>query len=204
MAQSAVKQSTRTKTTPAAHEDGAGDGGVCLYELAVLYPNPMGQKEEQQLLKEIDAVFQETGAQLVEKDAWGKRGLAYPIGGHTHGNFIIHYVRVLPAKVKELDVGIRLVKGVLRHLLIKPPKNYVIVHYGKLYEEWDKGRLLLKYRRERLREQKAEELQEKVAEKAKRQVRRQKEAAVVEKAKVTGEKLDAELDKLIASDTLDV
>ena len=111
-----------------------------IYEWCILYPYPMNQKEEAQLLKEIDELFSEAGAKLVAKDAWGRRGLAYSIKGSTEGTFVVYYFEMDPAKVKEVDSQLRIMRGVLRHLFVKPPKHYQIVQYAAKYEQWLKER----------------------------------------------------------------
>src|SRR5438874_124716 len=99
---------------------------VRIYECCILYPYPLGQKEEAELLKEIEGLFADAGGKLVMKDAWGRRGLAYPIGGAVEGNYIVYYYELDPLKVKEIDGALRIMKNVDRHLLVKPPKNYQI------------------------------------------------------------------------------
>ena len=62
-----------------------------VYELCVLYPHPLSQKEEQDLLKEIEALFTEAGATQLHKDLWGRRGLAYKINVYEQGSYVLYY-----------------------------------------------------------------------------------------------------------------
>lgn len=173
-----------------------------IYEWCVLYPYPMQQKEEQQLLKEIDEIFAEAGAKEVAKDKWGRRGLAYPVGGFKEGTFIVYYQEMDPARVAEVDKALRITRGVLRHLSVKPPKRYQIVKYSEAYEQWLKDRETMDQQRER---EKEEKVQEQVARKAKRQA---KMTAERKKAKpAAGQPLEEgaiteQIDKLISDDTL--
>lgn len=177
---------------------------VRIYEVAVLYPYPMNQKEEQQFLKEVEGIFAEAGAKLVEKDAWGRRGLAFRIGGHEEGSYVIYYFEMDPAKLREVDEALRIIPNMLRHIIVKPPKNYQVVKYSEAYERWLKERETEGERRERERE---ESLQKKIADKAKLQVKR-----AVEQKKVTEEvakpieegKLAKELEKIISEDELGI
>ncbi len=176
-----------------------------IYEWCVLYPYPMQQKEEQTLLKEIDEIFAEAGAREVARDKWGRRGLAYPIGGLKEGTFVIYYFEMDPAKVKEVDNVLRITKGVLRHLVVKPPKRYQIVKYSETYEQWLKDRETVEQQREREREQK---VQEQVARKAKMRAKatteRKKVKPAAEASSMGGENLTEQIDKLISDDTLDI
>lgn len=175
-----------------------------IYEWCILYPYPLQQKEEQQLLKEIEGFFEEVGAKQVAKDAWGRRGLAYPVGGFKEGNFIVYYYEMDPAKLKEVDQQLRIQKGVLRHIAVKPPKRYQIVEFSEAYEQWLKNRETVEEQRIREREEK---VQEQVVRKAKRQAQVQSVARKrVEPATTqpSGEDLSEQIDKLIAEDPIDI
>jgi len=175
-----------------------------IYEIAVLYPI-LAQKEEQALLKEVEGFFAEVGAKQIAKDAWGRRGLAYPVEGNMEGNFVIYYYEMEPARIKEVDNNLRIEKNVLRHLIVKPPKGYQIVKYSETYEQWLKERETVDQVRSR---EKEEKLKEQVAKKAKQQARRsdeqrKQETHEVKKPMVEGE-LEKKLDKLISDDSLDI
>lgn len=179
-----------------------------IYEIAVLYPNPLPQKEEAALVKEIETIFADAGGRQVSKDVWGQRGLAYPVDGHSEGTFVIYYYEFEPAKLKEMDHALRILPGVLRHMIIKPHKGYVIVKYSEAYEQWLKERESVEDTRKREREA---DLQRKVADKAKRQVKRveetKKKDEVVETKETKAaskEEISKELDKLISADDIDV
>ena len=177
-----------------------------VYELTVLIPYPMNQKEEATLLKDIQGLLDEAGATIIDQDIWGRRGLAYTISGYDEGNYIVYYLDMDPAKLKEFDEALRIQSGVLRHLIIKPPKGYQIVKYSEEYETWLKERESVEDVRKR---EKEEALQKRVAEKAKRQAKRaakeKAEAKTEEKAApVQTEKLEEELEKIISDDELDL
>lgn len=173
-----------------------------LYECCILYPYPLSQKEENGLLKEIEAMFSEAGGKLIEKDPWGRRGLAYPIKGAKEGSYIVYYYELDPTKITELEQQLTIHKLVLRHLFVKPPKGYQIVKFGPKYDQWMKERTTVEERRSREREDK---LKEKVAEKAKRQAKRADDAKKTNKApraKVSDAALTEKLDELLSDDKM--
>jgi len=176
-----------------------------LYECAILYAFPLSQKEEQDIQRGVERVFEDGKAKQVAKDIWGRRGLAYPIRGHAEGSFVIYHYEMDPSSVAEIDEALRLSPGVLRHLLIKPPKHYEVVRYSEQFDTWIKER---KEHEEHKVSDEEENLKRKVAEKAKRQVARAKKeqvktaeetSAPLEKAK-----LAEELEKLISDDELNL
>ncbi|MSR87347.1 30S ribosomal protein S6 [Candidatus Peribacteria bacterium] len=173
----------------------ASSEDVRIYECAVLYPYALPQKEEAQIVKEIEGYFDEVGAKMVAKDAWGRRGLAYPIKGAKEANVTIYYFEMDPLKLKEVEQNLKISKGVLRHLFVKPPKHYQIVKYADTYEQWLKERESVDQKRTR---EKQEKLQEQVAAKARRKVATKK--VEPKQAPVSGEVLTEKIDKLITDD----
>lgn len=187
---------------PADLEDIEND--VRLYEFCILYPYPLQPKEEQELLKALDEIFAEAGGKVVMKDAWGRRGLAYTIGGFKEGNFIVFYVELLPGKLKEIDRLLRIQKGVLRHMFVKPPKNYKVESYAEKFVKWQEDKKLSVERVEREREEK---LQRQVVEKAKRTAAKpskKAEAPAEVKPAMTEEAISKELEKMISDEDLKI
>lgn len=172
---------------------------VRVYETAVLYPSPMNQKEENELLKGIDEIFAEAKATVVLKDAWGARGLAYKIGGFMEANVLVMYHEIDPSKIKEVDRQLSILKGVLRHLIVKPVKNYDIAPMAGRLDQW-KEQVRME-RETRVREKEEKKLKQ-VVEKAKRAPAKKK-AVVEDKPKPT-ETIEEGVDKLLSDTDLSI
>ncbi|MDP7247198.1 MAG: 30S ribosomal protein S6 [Candidatus Peribacteraceae bacterium] len=178
-----------------------------VYECCVLLPFPLSQKEEQDAMKEVEGYFEEAGGRQMAKDSWGRRGLAYPIGGSEEGTFVVYHYEMDPSRLKEIDEQLNISTTILRHMLIKPPKGYQITKYSEEYETWLKERKTVSEQKE---EEKEAEIKRKVAEKAKRQVKKVEEEkkarppTVPEKSVIEKDKLSEELEKLISDDELDI
>ena len=185
-----------------------------IYEFCVLYPYPLSQKEEKNAQKSVEDLFAEAGGKQVAKDVWSRRGLAYKIGGYDEGIYVVYHYEIDPEKLKELDNALRITKNVLRHIVVKPPKNYQIVEYSKEYEKWLKNK---ETEVDKKAQEKEDQLKQKMLEKQKRQAARaEKKEKVSVSAKTAPDKekkedlakdeaeLTAEIDKLIADDELEL
>lgn len=175
-----------------------------IYELCILYPFPLNQKEETEILKGVEELLSEAGAKTIMKDVWGRRGLAYPIGGFREGSYVIYYLDMEPGKLKELDNQLRIMKGVLRHLVVKPPKHYKIVPYAGRFDEW---KAQTKAAGELKAAEKEEKLKKQVLEKAKRASAAKKpelEKKAVSDKSAPKEDLSKKLDKLISDDGIEL
>ncbi len=174
---------------------------VRVYEFAVMYQPDLDQKAESSLLTEIEGMFNDAKGKQLFQDPWSKRGLAYKIAGFTEAKFVIYYYEMPPASVRELDHQLRLLKGVLRHLIVIPPKGYEAVSHEAKYQDWLKNRETVAEVRTRKREEK---LQKTVVDQAKRTSKRMEtKAKEKEVAKpLQQEELTQKLDKLISDDDL--
>ncbi len=154
------------------------------------------------MLKGVEEILGEAQAKILLKDVWGRRGLAYPIKDATEASVTVYYYEILPEKLTELDKNLRITKGVLRHMFVKPPKGYQILKYGELYDTWVKERESVEDKRSRERE---ERLRDQVAAKAKRRAVRKPDAVKTERsAPMSGEDLSKSVDKLISDDSIEI
>ncbi len=179
-------------------DDTAGEEAR-LYELALLYPASLSQKEEQELLHSITALLEEAEGTLVERDLWGARGLAYPIRGHREGKFLILHCSLAPSRLREVDRQLRILKGVLRHLVLTVHSAGPMVKFSERYDRW------LKEEETKEQTQKAEReehVRRQFAERARRQVQRPQPPA--ERTEVREEQITEQIQKIIADEDITV
>lgn len=174
---------------------------VRVYELCVMYPADIDQKAENTLLKEVSDLLSEAEAKIVFTDQWSKRGLAYPIKGHTQAKYVIHYFEVDPAKIRTLDHDLRLLKGLLRHLVVIPPKGYEARNFEELYQNWLKSRESVEDVRKREKEEKVKQT---VVQSAKRAAKRMETKKKAPAKEIEMGELSSKLDELISDDDLKI
>jgi len=73
---------------------------------------------EQFLGKFADIVTERSG-EIVSRDTWGRRRLAYPIQKQHEGVFVLLYIRMDPAVVSQLNTLCRVEVSVMRHMFVK-------------------------------------------------------------------------------------
>jgi small subunit ribosomal protein S6 len=56
-----------------------------LYELGIIVDPEAAPEDETAALGRLEAIITGTGGEVVERNAWGRRQLAYPINKKTHG-----------------------------------------------------------------------------------------------------------------------
>ena len=147
----------------------------------------------------MEEIFTEAEAKQLLRDAWGRRGLAYPIKKQTEGNFIVFYFEMDPQKLKEVNRQLGILPNLLRHLVVKPPKGYEVVKYSEHFEQWLKDRATAV---ETQRKEEETRLQRKVVAKAKIQAKRTEAKKKEVTSTLEEADLSKKLDELISDDTL--
>ncbi len=75
------------------------------------------------LIGQIEEFMGNQGATLEATDPWGKRRLAYKIGKHREGYYVLSRLQAEAASVSELERRLRVTAGVLRFLTVRVDKD---------------------------------------------------------------------------------
>ncbi len=89
------------------------------YEIAVLYDPGLEvdlSKAEERVLK----IFSNNKGEVISKDNWGKKKLAYKIKNHDHALYVFYQVKIDPKNVKQIESNLNITDEVIRFSIIKP------------------------------------------------------------------------------------
>ena len=89
------------------------------YELVVVMSPDIADEDVPQAIERLTGAVQARGGEVEDVRQWGRRRLAYAIGRHTEGNYIITQIRLDPARAHELESGFAISEEILRHLLVR-------------------------------------------------------------------------------------
>ena len=89
------------------------------FELAVIISPEIGDDAINERLERLSRQITSRGGEIVEVNHWGRRRLAYPIRRHLEGNYVISQIKLEPARVSELERGLRITEEVLRHMIVQ-------------------------------------------------------------------------------------
>ena len=102
------------------------------YELMVILPGDMTEKEALTHLEEVKGYLTENGGKIEEELIWGKRDLAYSIKKQDVGFYAMYHFTMEDASgMSELKEELRLDQKVMRELIIKVPENYTYAQFEK-------------------------------------------------------------------------
>lgn len=90
-----------------------------LYELMYIARPTLDDQALAMLKDKVDKFITNAGGQVLQREDWGKRRLAYPIAKCTEGFYSVLQIQLPPTAVRGLEHNLKLAEDVLRHLIVK-------------------------------------------------------------------------------------
>jgi small subunit ribosomal protein S6 len=125
LTQRSMVPKTAEKTTPTELEENK-------YELMVIITPDMSDDDMNKELNDLRKQIKDLKGEIYHEDLWNIRNLSYSIKKQDKGYYAVFYFTGDSLKVKDLDKGLFLNPKVLRHLIVKSPKGYVIKSLSEL------------------------------------------------------------------------
>jgi small subunit ribosomal protein S6 len=69
--------------------------------------------------EKVDKFITAGGGELVKREDWGKRRLAYPVAKFTEGFYSVLQFNLPPLRVRELDRSLQLTEEILRFIITR-------------------------------------------------------------------------------------
>ena len=115
------------------------------YEFTFVAKADLPEQERAKVVEGYEQILLREGGQVLRKDDWGVKKLAYPIKKQFRGLYVFYNIASTPANVAECERLLRIDDNVLRHLVIKTHDS---VDVTKRKEELAKAALTAQQTRE--------------------------------------------------------
>jgi small subunit ribosomal protein S6 len=89
------------------------------YELVYIVSPDASDEQVAELHAQIEAIIQRMGGQLEKSENWGRRKLAYEIGRHKEGTYVLEVINGAGELMKEIDRRLKVIDTVIRHLVVR-------------------------------------------------------------------------------------
>jgi small subunit ribosomal protein S6 len=89
------------------------------YELVYIVTPEASEQEIADLHTQIDQIVQRYGGTFDKTENWGRRKLAYEIGHHREGTYVVETITGSGELMKEIDRRLRVIDQVIRHLVVR-------------------------------------------------------------------------------------
>lgn len=89
------------------------------YEAMIIAKADLPEAELSKMVSKWETIIGTDGGQVVKKETWGVRRLAYPINKQNRGNYFVYDVATNQVNIHELERILKLEENVLRSMVIK-------------------------------------------------------------------------------------
>lgn len=89
------------------------------YELMYILDPTLDEDGTKALIGQVEDFMAKQGIQVEKTDPWGKRRLAYNIGKHWEGFYVLNLLQAPSDSLMELERRLRVTDGVLRFITVR-------------------------------------------------------------------------------------
>jgi small subunit ribosomal protein S6 len=89
------------------------------YEILFIADPNLGEPEVDALATLVQGYVEKEGGRIQKVEKWGKKRLAYPVGRHREGSYVLIVTEGGQNLVKEVERRIRVTDGVFRFLTVR-------------------------------------------------------------------------------------
>jgi small subunit ribosomal protein S6 len=101
------------------------------YELVYIVSPDATDDQVTDLHNQVDAIVQRMGGQLEKTDNWGRRKLAYEIGRHKEGTYVLETINGSGELMKEIDRRLKVTDLIIRHLAVRVDEEQEVVERAR-------------------------------------------------------------------------
>jgi small subunit ribosomal protein S6 len=97
------------------------------YELVYVVSPDATDDQVAELHTQVESIIQRMNGQLEKTDNWGRRKLAYEIGRHKEGTYVLEVINGDGELMKEIDRRLKVSDLIIRHLVVRVDEEQGVV-----------------------------------------------------------------------------
>jgi small subunit ribosomal protein S6 len=97
------------------------------YELVYVVSPDATDEQVAELHRQVESIVQRMNGQLEKTDNWGRRKLAYEIGRHKEGTYVLEVINGDGELMKEIDRRLKVTDLIIRHLVVRVDEEQDVV-----------------------------------------------------------------------------
>lgn len=114
------------------------------YELVYILPPESTEQQVAEIHEQVESVVARMSGQIEKTDNWGRRKLAYEIGPHKDGVYVLEVINGSGELVKELDRRLKVTDQVIRHLIVRVDEEKKVVERTRTKRQTESERRRVK------------------------------------------------------------
>jgi len=101
------------------------------YELVYVVSPEASDDQVADLHNQVEAIVQRIGGAIEKTDNWGRRRLAYEIGRHKEGTYVLEVINGTGELMKEIDRRLKVTDLIIRHLVVRVDETQAVIERTK-------------------------------------------------------------------------
>jgi small subunit ribosomal protein S6 len=97
------------------------------YELVYVISPDAGEDQVADLHTQVAAIVERMGGTIEKTENWGRRRLAYEIGRHREGTYVLEVILGGGDLMKEIDRRLKVSDLIIRHLVVRVDEELAVI-----------------------------------------------------------------------------
>ena len=97
------------------------------YELVYILPPDSTEEQVAEVHEVVSSVVLRLNGQIEKTDNWGRRKLAYEIGRHKEGTYVLELIEGTGELMKEIDRRFKVTDLIIRHLVVRIDEEQTVI-----------------------------------------------------------------------------
>ena len=114
------------------------------YELVYILPPDTTDQQVTDLHGQIEQIVARMNGQIEMNETWGRRRMAYEIGHHKEGVYVLDVINGSGELMKELDRRLKVMDQVIRHMIVRVDEEKKVVDRTRSKRQADSERRRVK------------------------------------------------------------
>ena len=114
------------------------------YELVYVVSPDATDAQVAELHTQVEQIAQRLGGKIDKTDNWGRRKLAYEIGPHKEGTYVLETIDGGGELMKEIDRRLKVIDQVFRHMIVRVDEEKNVVERTRTKRQTESERRRVK------------------------------------------------------------
>jgi small subunit ribosomal protein S6 len=101
------------------------------YELVYVVSPEATEEQVTDLHTQVEAIVQRIGGQIEKTENWGRRRLAYEIGRHKDGTYVLEVIHGGGELMKEIERRLKVSDLVIRYLVVRVDEDQAVIERSR-------------------------------------------------------------------------
>ena len=114
------------------------------YELVYIVPPETTEQQVTELHEQLEGIVSRLHGTIERTENWGRKRLAYDIGHHKEGVYVLEVINGSGELMKEMDRRLRVIDIVVRHMIVRVDEERKVVERTRTKRQTESERRRVK------------------------------------------------------------